>query len=235
MSTLIYNKISDIMADIDAIGKGRTNSHQNYKFRGIEDLYNQLKPVLTKHRVFCAPEVVKEQFFEHPGKDNKVSFRSILTIKHVFFTTDGSSVAVTTVGEGIDTSDKATNKAMSAAMKYAFIELFSIPTEDIADSDRDHIEPSGWAMKSHQPTDEDGVPNPNQEYRVSFGQWKMRSIPEILRQFPHSQIEKYLDTLEKYIKEGKYPENKAAFQDFIERMSDALAALENGGTENVSQ
>ena len=49
---------------------------------------------------------------------------------------DGDSVDVVTLGEGIDTADKASNKAMSAAMKYALIELFSVPTQDVEDGDR---------------------------------------------------------------------------------------------------
>ncbi len=43
---------------------------------------------------------------------------------------------MTTWGEGLDNSDKATNKAMSGAMKYALIELFCVPTQDVEDSDR---------------------------------------------------------------------------------------------------
>jgi hypothetical protein len=59
-----------------------------------------------------------------------------LKVIHRFYAGDGSFIAVTTCGEGLDNSDKATNKAMSGAMKYAFIELFSVPTQDVEDADR---------------------------------------------------------------------------------------------------
>jgi hypothetical protein len=55
---------------------------------------------------------------------------------------DGSKVTACTYGEGMDTSDKSTNKAMSAALKYAIIQAFSIPTEELLDSEKDHIEPT---------------------------------------------------------------------------------------------
>jgi len=42
---------------------------------------------------------------------------------------DGSLHTVTMFGEAMDSADKATNKAMSAAYKYACLQAFCIPTE----------------------------------------------------------------------------------------------------------
>lgn len=143
-ASLIYSKIPKIMKAVGAVAKDRSNSSQGYKFRGIEDMYHAFHPVLVEAGVFCAPEVVDSQTSEIEGKNQsgavKISYRVLLRVRHRFYAEDGSFVDVTTQGEGIDTSDKASNKAMSAAMKYAFIELFSIPTEDIEDSDRDSPE-----------------------------------------------------------------------------------------------
>lgn len=136
----IFSQISKVMADIKSIGKDQTNSHQKYKFRGIDDMYNSIYPALVKHGVFCCPQIQKAESFEIDCGEGKVAFRVLLTIAHKFYAEDGSFIEVITLGEGIDRSDKASNKAMSAAMKYAFIELFSIPTEDIEDSDKDSPE-----------------------------------------------------------------------------------------------
>jgi hypothetical protein len=137
----IYKKIPAIMAEVGAISKGKKNESQGYYFRGIEDMYAAFHPVLTKHGVFVCPVVLESRSDIIQGTDKygkpKTSFRVCLTVEHRFYAVDGSFVSVTTAGEGLDTSDKASNKAMSAAMKYAFIELFSVPTEDIADSDRE--------------------------------------------------------------------------------------------------
>jgi hypothetical protein len=62
---------------------------------------------------------------------------SILTVKHHFVTTDGSEVVSTTIGEGMDSGDKASNKAMSIAFKYACFEVFCIPTEEMTKDDPD--------------------------------------------------------------------------------------------------
>jgi hypothetical protein len=48
---------------------------------------------------------------------------------------DGSKHTVRTFGEAMDSGDKATNKAMSAAYKYAAFQAFAIPTEGDNDAD----------------------------------------------------------------------------------------------------
>ena len=45
---------------------------------------------------------------------------------------DDSKHTVTTYGEAMDSGDKATNKAMSIAYKYAAFQAFCIPTEETA-------------------------------------------------------------------------------------------------------
>lgn len=138
---LIYKLIPALMKDIGAIQKNRQNTAQKYSFRGIEDMYNAAHPVLAKHGVFCTPLVVEHQSQDrvtyNANGEPKTSIRVWLKIEHRFFAPDGSYVPVITCGEGIDNSDKASNKAMSAAMKYAFIELLAIPTEDVEDADKD--------------------------------------------------------------------------------------------------
>lgn len=137
MSALIFSKIPIIMNEIGYVEKKGKNTAQGYTFRGIEQLYAAVHPLFVKHGVFCAPEVVEKFTETYTTKNGSPAFRVLLTVKHFFYTSDGSSISVTTVGEGVDTSDKASSKAMSMAMKYAFVELFSIPTEDVADGDKE--------------------------------------------------------------------------------------------------
>lgn len=106
-------------------------------------MYNTIQPVLVANGVFCVPQVIEKDTETFTSAKGTTTFRVLLKISHKFFAEDGSSVDVITLGEGIDTSDKAANKAMSAAMKYAFIELFSIPTEDIEDPDKESPQVDG--------------------------------------------------------------------------------------------
>ena len=136
----IYTLIPKVMAEIGAIGKDRKNEQQNYKFRGIEDFYNAAHPALVKYGVFCCPQVVECESQDRLTGNGKPAIRVTMKVSHKFYGPDGSCVDVVTCGEGIDSSDKATNKAMSAAMKYALIELFSVPTQDVEDADRNDPE-----------------------------------------------------------------------------------------------
>jgi hypothetical protein len=132
---LIYQKIPAIMADVGPIAKDRKNPQQGYQFRGIDDVYNAMQPVLAKHGVFVVPEITKERREERTTKSGSVLTYCIMEVKHTIYASDGSYVTAVTAGEAMDSGDKASNKAMSAAMKYAMIEVFCIPTEGDNDTE----------------------------------------------------------------------------------------------------
>jgi hypothetical protein len=104
-------------------------------FRGIDQVMNTLKPLLAKHHVNIIPEVVDMRREERRTNGGGTLMYSILTVKHHFVTTDGSEVVSTTIGEGMDSGDKASNKALSVGLKYAMMQVFCIPTEDDKDPD----------------------------------------------------------------------------------------------------
>ena len=155
-SEQIYQLIPKVMADIGAIGKGRKNAQQGYAFRGIDDVYNAIQPALVKHGVFICPTVIDHKREERPTRDGKGTLiYTVLTVKHTVFAPDGSHIEAVTVGEAMDSGDKSANKAMSAAMKYALIELFSIPTE--GDNDADAGSPQPAAKPREVPSNADGA------------------------------------------------------------------------------
>ena len=131
----IYESISKALTDVGAIGKTKWNDQQKFKFRGIDDVMNSLHPVLEKNKIFVVPEVL-EQIREDrvSGKGNPLIY-SICKIKYTFYAEDGSSITAVVIGEGMDSGDKATNKAMSIAFKYALFQIFCIPTEEMNDPD----------------------------------------------------------------------------------------------------
>lgn len=138
---LIYKKIIDVMKSIDAIGKSRDNKGQGYKFRGIDEVYNELHPLLAEHGVFTVPVVLEERSEERTTAKGSVLIYRILKMKYWFYAEDGSSIDCIVVGEGMDSGDKASNKAMSVAHKYAFLQIFAIPTEDAKDPENETPDP----------------------------------------------------------------------------------------------
>ena len=132
---LIYEAISKVMAEIGAVGKNSKNSQQGFMYRGIDAVMNAINPALVKHKVFVAPEVLEQTREERQTAKGTMLIYSICKIKFRFYTTDGSHIEVVTIGEGMDSGDKATNKAMSVAFKYACFQVFCIPTEEMVDPD----------------------------------------------------------------------------------------------------
>jgi len=134
----ILSAINSIMASIEPIAKNKVNQHHDYKFRGVDDVYAVLNPMLVANKVVIIPEVTNittEQFTSSKGT---LTFRSVVTMKYsVLHSEDASVVEVVIIGEGMDTGDKATNKAMSTAYKYMAFQLFCIPVDTGDDSEHD--------------------------------------------------------------------------------------------------
>ena len=133
----IHELIGTAMKKIGAIGKDSINTQQGFKYRGIDAVYNALNPVMAELGLFICPEIIEQKREERLTKNGSVLTYTILTIKYTVYAPDGSNISLTVVGEGMDSGDKSSNKAMSVAMKYAAFQLFMIPTEEMVDPDKD--------------------------------------------------------------------------------------------------
>jgi hypothetical protein len=134
----IFKQMIAIMNDVGAIEKKKKNGGggaYNFAFRGIDDVYNALHSVMAKHKVFSVPEVLEDKHEERKTKSGGYLIYRVLKIKYTFYAEDGSSVSATVIGEGMDSGDKASNKAMSIADKYCLIQAFKIPVADMDEPD----------------------------------------------------------------------------------------------------
>lgn len=132
---MAINRVQAALAK-EGISKDRKNSQQGYSFRGIDDMYNVLSPLLAANEIVVLPSYSERQVVEREGRNGGALFYTTLKGDFRFRSAkDGSEVQVTTYGEAMDSGDKATNKAMSAALKYAFMQTFTIPTEGDNDSE----------------------------------------------------------------------------------------------------
>jgi hypothetical protein len=133
----VYKAISAVMLDLskEGIGKDRTNTAQKWKFRGIDDVYNALSPILAKHNLVCLPRVISRECVERQSSSGNALFYVTVDVEYDIVAEDGTKHTVKTYGEAMDSGDKATNKAMSAAFKYMAMQVFCIPTEGDNDAD----------------------------------------------------------------------------------------------------
>jgi len=140
MEQLIYQAMANVMKEVEGISKDRNNASQGYKFRGIDDVYNELHSIFANQGIFTTSDILDERTEEKTTKSGSALIYRILKIKYRFYTVDGSYVETVTIGEGMDSGDKASNKAMAVAHKYALMQAFSIPTEDAKDPENDSHE-----------------------------------------------------------------------------------------------
>lgn len=163
----VYKAIAAVMEDVgrDGIAKGRRNDAQKYNFRGIDDVYNALAPILARHRLIIVPRVLTRDKTEQASKNGGTLFYVVVQVEFdIICAEDGSRITACTWGEAMDAADKATNKAMSAAYKYMAMQTFCIPTEGDNDADAHHHEvrrdaaPSPSPVRSQQAAGADARP-----------------------------------------------------------------------------
>jgi len=138
MSKNVYQLIAQVAAEMskDGIAKDRNNAQQGYKFRGIDDVYNALAPVISKAGLVIIPRMISREFVERVSASNKAIFYVVVEAEFDFISSfDSTKHTARTFGEAMDSADKATNKAMSAAYKYACLQAFCIPTEGDNDAE----------------------------------------------------------------------------------------------------
>lgn len=150
----IFEGINAVMSDIGAIGKDSKNQMQGFNFRGIDAVMNALSPALIKNHIFIVPEVLEQTREERTSTKGAALIYSVCRVKYTFYAEDGSSISAVVIGEGMDSGDKATNKAMSIAFKYACFQVFCIPTKEMADPDADAHEVLAKKAEKENPQDE---------------------------------------------------------------------------------
>ena len=142
----VYAAINAVQADLSKAGitKDRTNSQgSGYKFRGIDDVYNAIASLLATHKLCILPRVTERTQEERASKAGGALFYTTLRVEFdLVSAVDGSKHTIATFGEAMDSGDKSTNKAMSAAYKYACLQAFCIPTEGDNDADGSTHEPA---------------------------------------------------------------------------------------------
>lgn len=154
----VYQAINAVQRALctEGVSKARKNSQQGYNFRGIDDIYNAVSPLLGQHGLCILPRVLTRECVERQTKSGGALFYVACEVEFDFVAAeDGSRHTVKTYGEAMDSADKATNKAMSAAYKYAVMQAFAIPTEgdNDADASSHDVAPAAPAKRADQAKD----------------------------------------------------------------------------------
>jgi hypothetical protein len=135
----VYTAISAVLAALSTRGieKLRKNAQgSGYNFRGIDDCYNAIAPLMAQHGLCMFPRMMQRDVQERTSAKGNVLIYTTVHAEFDFVSAkDGSKHTVATFGEAMDSGDKSCNKAMSAAQKYAILQTFVVPTEGDNDSE----------------------------------------------------------------------------------------------------
>ena len=150
----VYAAINAVQREMAVTGIGKNNATTGgakFKFRGIDDVYNALSPIIAKHNLIIAPRYSDRALVERKSSNGNSLFYITVTGHFDFISTiDGSKHTVTTFGEAMDSGDKGTNKAMAIAHKYALLQVFAIPTEGDNDPDNYTHHPQPYQGNQNQ-------------------------------------------------------------------------------------
>ena len=131
-----------VMEQVGYVQKtGTINIGGSYKFAGEASFIAAVRPELVKQQIVVAPVDMQPLFMDvfagKSGPQNRVVLRVTWRFTHA---PTGQTLDVVTCGEGIDSGDKATNKAMTGAMKYALRQAFVIETGNDPDETPSHTQ-----------------------------------------------------------------------------------------------
>jgi len=103
-----------------------------------------ISPLLVKHGILAVPNVISERMevttaTTRDGREyNQFVTRAVLSVTFINIDNPEEREAATVFGDGIDSSDKGPGKAISYAVKYAYLKTFGLETTD--DAENQHIE-----------------------------------------------------------------------------------------------
>lgn len=126
-----------VMEAVEYIQKtGTMTGTARYKYVSVDEVIARLRPAMIRHGIHFTPigmEVISNEPYETSG--GKTMNHVIIGVQYRLTHTSGTFDEGHAVGEGSDTGDKACNKAMTAAKKYALLQSFCLET---GEEDPDH-------------------------------------------------------------------------------------------------
>lgn len=129
----------------------RVGGRGGYGFTSVDAIQDVLRPLMADAGIVMVPhsmtvitneQVERIRTTDSGGEYTQYQFRAVLHTE--WEVTDGTYVLIVpSIGEAMDTADKAMNKAMTAARKYALVNTYAISTGEDPDKERSGERGSG--------------------------------------------------------------------------------------------
>lgn len=126
----VHDAINAVMRDVTFLEKGDKNSHQGFNFRGIDAVMNRVGPAMRKHNLVATPYLVDKPTFGTKKTKSGEAKTVDIVVDVIFEGPDLSQKVVRVPAESFDSGDKATAKAMSVALRTAYLQTLCLPTDE---------------------------------------------------------------------------------------------------------
>jgi len=153
--------INQVMGKLSKTGlaKDNKNQFQGFNYRGIDDLYNILSPILVEFGLVIMPVRIENKNIrigtDSKGKQSEnISAEIVYKFMHIH---NEQSIEAVICTESTDNGDKAAFQMMSMAYKYMAIQSLAIPIVGNEDGDSKSPEvpkPTVPELPNEQPTEE---------------------------------------------------------------------------------
>lgn len=150
----VFQKMAAIQAEMPVVAKNlevQATKNQSYKAVSERDVLDAVKKLEEKYRVYSYPAsrsiIESKALTEQTQYGAKTKFMLRIQVSYRFMNIDDPDdyLDVVSYGDGIDSGDKGTGKAMTYADKYALMKAYKISTGDDPDA-----EPSGEYTQQEQ-------------------------------------------------------------------------------------
>lgn len=144
----IYEKMLKVTDEMPVVQKNldiRVGGSANYKAVSERDILDAVRPIEIRYGIYSYPYsrkiiasetlVKTTEYNDRIVKNSSLFLRVETVYRFVNIDNPEQYVDITTYGDGIDTSDKATGKAMTYADKYALMKAYKISTGDDPDKE----------------------------------------------------------------------------------------------------
>lgn len=127
----LLKAINNVRSNVGVVNKNGKNSFHKYNYATANDVLHEVRGACNEEGLIFLPVATTD--FVQSKQDQVESFTMHYTVAHA---DSGESMELSVRCAGEDKGDKKAYKANTGAMKYLFIQLFMLPTDDDPENDK---------------------------------------------------------------------------------------------------
>lgn len=186
----IHEAINAVMQEVGYVQK-QSSDTLKYTYTGEASLIEAIRPSMVRHGLYMYLYHIEKIYRD--AYTTKSGTAMVNTLEHCTFRMthiSGEFIEVNVTGEGADSGDKSSNKALTGAFKYALRQTFCIETGD--DPDRF---PSEDFERSEMPKTQKNAPKETQAAQeIKSSESSTKTTPEPEKKAEEGSVKTYTGT-----------------------------------------